>query len=82
MYLARREVGALTRALQRCLPRRKPSLELEFDLRTSGFTELRFGRLVEVVISEAAHAHSEERVRVALEGRGWRVYPARPNHPT
>ena len=85
--MARREVGAATRALQRCLPRRRPSLELEFDLRASGFTELCFGGVVEAVSSEAVCTkRGEERV----SGRGasvtvlsgGRVYPARPNHPT
>ena len=51
---AKREVGALTRALQCCLPRRRPSLELEFDLRASGLTKFRFGRLVEVVVAQTA----------------------------
>ena len=53
MYLARREVGALTRALQRCLARRVPSLELKLDAPARRFLELLRGRLVEIVVLEA-----------------------------
>tara|TARA_B110000046_G_scaffold49201_1_gene54782 strand:- start:241 stop:414 length:174 start_codon:yes stop_codon:yes gene_type:complete len=57
MYLARREVGALTSALQRCLARRAPSLsplEMEGEVASLGFLELGFGRIVEAIGLEAA----------------------------
>ena len=62
-------MGALTRALQRCLPRRRPSLDL--DAVAAGFTELRLDRLVEAVTLEAVYTRrgglgSAE----AQEGRG------------
>ena len=44
MYLARRDVGALTRALQRCLPRRTPTLlKVDCEALACGFVELGFG---------------------------------------
>ena len=53
MYLARREVGALTRALQRCLARRVPSLKEQLDEVARRFLKLPLGRLVEFVVLEA-----------------------------
>jgi len=50
MYLAKREVGALTKALQRCLARLVTSaLELHGDLRAGGLLDSFFGGFVEVV---------------------------------
>jgi len=44
MYLARRDVGALTRALQRCLPRRSPTfLKVDCEALARGFVEFGFG---------------------------------------
>ncbi len=53
MALARRDVGALTRALQRCLPRRVPSLERQLDAVGRRFLQLFLGRFVQVVVLEA-----------------------------
>ena len=62
MHLARREVGALTRALQRCLPRRVARHLEEGRLKGElggvagrpGLADLVFGGVVEVVSLEAA----------------------------
>ena len=54
MLLARREVGALASALQRCLPRRMPSLELQLDAVPRRLLELLLGGFVEGVASDAA----------------------------
>ena len=43
---------------------RRPSLELEFDLRASGLTELRVGRLVEVVVAQTA-----DRAKIEVSAR-------------
>ena len=49
MHLARREEGALTSALHRCLARRTPTLKLELDPVSRGFFELGSGVGVTVV---------------------------------
>ena len=55
MYLAKREVGALTKALRRCLARLVTSaLKLHGDLRAGGLLDSFFGGFVEAVGVEAA----------------------------
>ena len=50
MLLARREVGALTRALQRCLPRRRPSFsEHKLDAVARRFLQPLLGGVAQVV---------------------------------
>ena len=67
---ARRDVGAPTKALQRCLPRRVPSLELELDMAASRFLEAGLGRGVQVVALEPAHTRKGAHV-VRASGK-WR----------
>ena len=52
--MARREVGALTRALQRCLARRGATLELKTEVGTRRLAQVLLGGVVETVGLEAA----------------------------
>ena len=62
----RREVCTLTRALQRCLTRRIPSLEEKLDSFARRALELLLGRVVELVVSQAASARVDARTRQTL----------------
>ena len=66
-HLARRGEGALMSALQRCSPRRTPSLKHELDPTDHRFFELGFGGLVEVVVLEAVSSDSRKWVRTMLD---------------
>ena len=59
MLAARREVGALTRELQRCLPLRMPRLEADTVAR--GFLQMLFGRGVQVVAFETVEGRRVQR---------------------
>jgi hypothetical protein len=67
MHLARRDEGALTSALQRCLARRTPSLKCELDPIARRFFELGFFGLVEVVALEAVPSDSRKWVRTVSD---------------
>ena len=67
MHLARRDEGALTSALQRCLARRTPSLKCELDPIAHRFFELGFGGLVEVVVLEAVLSNSRKWARIVSD---------------
>ena len=56
----------LTRALQRCLTRRIPSLEDKLDSFARRALELLLGRVVELVVSQAASARVDARTRQTL----------------
>ena len=56
----------LTRALQRCLTRRIPSLEEKLDSFARRALELLLGRIVELVVSQAASARVDARTRQTL----------------
>ena len=61
--MARREVGALTRALQRCLPRRMVTLGvfLDFDLAAAGgLLEGGLGSVVKSVILDAVRGCTQK----------------------
>ena len=55
MHLARRDVGALTRAHQRCLARRVATLEFKAEVGTRRLAQLLLGGVVEMVASDAAN---------------------------
>ena len=96
MDLARRELGALTRALQRCLPRRTPSLKLQCDAVARRLFELILGGFVEVVVLEAVQMAGRECIEgdISVRSEGTRetrrevgackarTNPARPSHRT
>ena len=76
MHAASRDVGALTSALQRCLPRRTPSLEAEREARPGRLAERGFGRVVQLVTLHAVQGGREgagrggERAACALKAEG------------
>ena len=96
MDLARRELGALTRALQRCLPRRTPSLKLQCDAVARRLFELILGGFVEAVVLEAVQMAGRECIEgdISVRSEGTRetrrevdackarTNPARPSHRT